>query len=177
MPQLGEVKKGTEVGQPQRYQKFMWCACLDCGVERWVLIRKGIPKSKRCVHCSFSGKRDKSFGWKGGRHTTTGGYIKLMLPIDDFFSSMGDTANHYVFEHRLVMAKSLGRSLQPWEIVHHKNGIKDDNRKENLELSTKYSHLTDHNKGYRDGFNKGYYDGKGKRVRELELQLSKFVDA
>lgn len=70
--------------------------------------------------------------WKGGRHKRNG-YI---------FINIGP--NKYKQEHRIVFEKYLGRELGPEEIVHHINGIKTDNRIENLELMDRAEHARHH---------------------------------
>lgn len=70
--------------------------------------------------------------WKGGR-TIQGGYVMVYLAPDDPLAAMRNTQG-YVGEHRLVMARHLGRPLLPSETVHHIRGSTTDNRIENLQL-------------------------------------------
>lgn len=76
----------------------------------------------------------KNAMWKGGQTVTAhngGGYIKQLAPGHPNADPRG-----YVMQHRLVIEQVLGRLLKPTERVHHKNGDRQDNRPENLELWT-----------------------------------------
>lgn len=57
------------------------------------------------------------------------GYILIYSP-----EHPNRTKKNHVFEHRLVMEKKIGRFLKKDEQVHHRNGIKNDNRIENLAI-------------------------------------------
>ena len=82
---------------------------------------------------------NKSHFWRGGI-TNRRGYIFIYNPTHPH------AYGEYVSEHRLVMEKQLQRILEPWEIVHHINGVKDDNRIENLFLTSQSEHARHHRK-------------------------------
>lgn len=84
-------------------------------------------KTKLLMSEKFKG--DKSPSWKGGKRQTQKGYILIYKPEHLYCNS-----SKCVLQHRLVMEKHLGRYLKEDECVHHKNGIKNDNRIENLIL-------------------------------------------
>ena len=138
MPELNELKRKRDIGR-QGHAKVIWIVCPACGKRRWVTFNKGI--SGRCLKCSGQMRRgNKNYHWKGGRYKDVFGYIHIKLQSDDFFYSMTNKQG-YIREHRLIMARYLNRCLLPWEVVHHKNGIKDDNKIENLQLfPTPYKH-------------------------------------
>ncbi|MFC7103915.1 HNH endonuclease [Nonomuraea rubra] len=50
-------------------------------------------------------------------------------------------------QHRVVAEEMLGRPLLPTEHVHHRNGVKDDNRPENLEVVDSRTHIVEHWQG------------------------------
>ena len=169
MSQLGDVLKGKDLGLKSQ-MRHVYAACEICGKKRWAVIcaKTNLPVHRFCHKCA--NQRNKPY-----RYVHPRGYIYLFVPRSDFFFSMATETRSeqggYVREHRLTMAKHLGRCLASWEIVHHKNGIKDDNRLENLELVTSGQHAISHNKGYRDGYQKGYQDGANSQIKELREEI------
>jgi len=132
MPELGEIKSAAELGY--KTNKRIWAVCEKCGRKRWVELTHGKPTYSICKSCT-SRKRvgPESANWKGGGSLKKGYTRVSIIDIDEFFRPMAGK-NNYVLEHRLIMAKHLKRCLLPWEVVHHINGNKHDNKLENLRL-------------------------------------------
>ena len=98
---------------------------------------------KRMEDVDRKGKNSSS--WKGGKTKHSQGYKMLWVDPESPFAKMRDH-HGYVERHRLTMAKYLGRCLEIYEIVHHINEIKTDDRIENLELTDNSKHAKMHNK-------------------------------
>jgi hypothetical protein len=79
--------------------------------------------------------------WKIEKLVSKGDYTYAVVPDHPNATALG-----YVFEHRVVVENNIGRLLLSTEIVHHKNGIKKDNRIENLELMNHIEHARLHAK-------------------------------
>ena len=128
------------------------CKTVPCAI--YTYLRKfNIPIRKSPI--GLKGKQ--SAGWKGGKAIHTSGYINIYNPEHPNANNAG-----YIFEHRLLMSEYLGRPLTKYEIIHHINGKKTDNRLENLFLENRNTHKTK----YADGYRKGLTDGYNKTLYE-----------
>ena len=96
-------------------------------------------ENKKAVRKRLCGKTGEGTPhWKNGRYTNSKGYVLIYKPEHP------NAYRLYVPEHRLVVEEELGRYLTTEEIVHHINGIKHDNRSENLWVFDRKEHRAMH---------------------------------
>lgn len=122
--------------------------CRQCGKSFHVPpSRMGQAKfcSSHCYHASTIGKPPHNKGKGTKKMLTDRGYVMVHMPDHPRANAWG-----YVREHIVVMEGVLGRLIPLGSgVVHHKNGIRDDNRPENLEF------IDDHRAHLRMHFPKG----------------------
>ena len=136
--------------------------CPDCGKKVW-------RKISRCRSCSWKYRieqgqvnpysfppREKHPYWKGGRCKTSSGHISIVYSRDH------PRAKKYgrILEHIIVWEKANDKLLPGGWIIHHLNGIPDDNRVSNLVALPKKKHYL-------------VVEAKAKRIQELEGLLRK----
>jgi len=114
------------IPKPQRYVKD--AVCSHCGIGK--IRAKGL-----CSKCYYrnriNGSPDRKIAEKGSGGLwwkNSSGYKCVILN------------SKTILEHRFIMEKKLGRKLLRSEVVHHKNGIRNDNSEENLEVMTLSEH-------------------------------------
>jgi len=103
----------------------------------------------------------------GSKHITFG-YVMIYCPKHPSANSNG-----CVKEHRLIMERHLGRFLTRKEIIHHINGIKDDNRIENLQVLNQKEHFRIHPERHRltqEDYDKAHKVASSKESNEKRRQ-------
>lgn len=121
---IGEARIGTHISE--EHKKIISKA------------HKGKKLSKETREKMAQSKRINGSGHTKKRKD---GYIAVYYPMHPKSNKDG-----YIMQHHLVMEKHIGRYIKDDEVVHHINGIKDDNRIENLKLMTFREHAGLHMK-------------------------------
>lgn len=122
-------------------------ACPECGVEREVhkyYVSVATRLKRVCNACRHKAHGPKVAGgknpaYKGVPFTDNDGYVRLWLPEHHRADNSGR-----VYEHIIVAEAAYGGPITAEYHVHHLNGVKDDNRPENLEVLLAGDHHRQH---------------------------------
>lgn len=153
----------SRIGRPSWNWKgeFPPTFCLVCGKPT---VKRRPCKAYKAMFCSRTcAGRYRTLHSEGIKHSTDG-YIHIRLSPEDLFYPMASWG--YALEHRYIMAKHLNRLLIDDETIHHINGIRDDNRIENLALVSRVNHP-----------HRTIEKIHQRRIRELEQKVSELNKA
>jgi len=102
----------------------------DCGTKiTYYTVKYGTGQCRSCANTRIAKEMYPL------KYITSEGYVYIRVRNHPYTTKAG-----YLLEHRLVMEKHLGRYLKKYELVHHLNGIRTDNRIKNLAVTDIYKH-------------------------------------
>lgn len=132
----GELKKYCSrkcAGQAKINHKQ--CNCANCGAE--FILHPSNPRynsEQPCCSTKCMGEfrqYERSHGWQGGRYLSNNGNWVVIFKRPGYVGK-------YTYEQRAIATKAIGRFLKTSEVVMHLNGIKTDNRPENLYICSSF---------------------------------------
>lgn len=114
-------------------------SCQKCAVKLTSANNKGKKRDISIARRNSIRRGKEHPSWKGGRYVASDGYIMIKDP-----SIPTNGWKAYRKEHILIMEKTIGRRLTKDEVIHHKNGDKQDNQLSNLWLTNQKGHREAH---------------------------------
>lgn len=117
----------SHLAMPPQQNAYWRCLCF-CGTTTTASANS--LNSGHTASCGCLRKGPTNGNWKGGKTVSSHGYVLVRVGVDHHLAHI----TGYAYEHRVKAEKKIGRRLQSGEIVHHKDGNKQNNSLDNLEV-------------------------------------------
>jgi len=123
-PVIGEIRMGWEIGRKSCiWNRFIYQACLDCGIARWVeILKDGKLKNLRCPECSALTHQGENNGnWAGG------------VSFEPYTAEFNNRLKEQIRKRDNYTCQLCGKPQSKKKLaIHHINYIKEDCRPKNL---------------------------------------------